>query len=124
MAIQKPRPRRPEPSRKVPPLGRRSHRLTHAAARRMRERFLRRYRGKAAPIQPGVYGRGIFDRILAQKGCVGIRLYPGVDEDGRLTTLIVGVDGEGNDMLAGIIGDMPWRCPPYCSAANGVLQLG
>jgi hypothetical protein len=109
--------------RKVPPFGRRSHRVTHATARRMREKFLRRYPGSRAPLAPGAYDRGIFEKILKQKRCKGIRFYPGLDEDGQVTLLFAGVDGEGNDILAGIIGDMPFRCPPYCASSNDVLQF-
>ncbi len=110
-----------ESKRKVPPFGRRSHRVTHAQARRMRQRFLRRYQGARHPLRAGVYDRGIFDKILKQRGCKGVRFYPALDDAGELTLLFAGVDGEGHDMLAGIIGDMPWRCPPYCSATNGIL---
>ena len=117
------RKRAAQSKRKVPPYGRRSHRVTHAQARRMREKYLRRYKGVRAPLQAGVYDRAIFDKILAQKGCKGVRFYPGIDDDGKMTVLFAGVDGEGNDMLAGIIGDMPFRCPPYCSSANGVLAF-
>jgi len=112
----------PKGVRKIPPFGRRSHRVTHAAARRMREAFRKRYPGKRAPLAPGVYDRGIFDKILKQRGCKGIRFYPGIDGTGKMTLLFAGVDAEGNDILAGIIGDMPWRCPPYCSTSNGILE--
>lgn len=109
--------------RKIPPFGRRAHRLTHAQARRMRERFRRRHGKDRRAIRPAAYGRNIFDAILRQKGCVGIRVYPGIDDDGELTLLFVGVNAEGDDILAGIIGDTPWRCPPFCSSTNGVLEL-
>jgi hypothetical protein len=88
----------------------------------MRERYLRR-RSARDGFKPSVYGREIFREILAQKGCAGIRLYPGIDDDGELTMLMVGVDAEGNDILVGTIGDTPWRCPPFCSTPNGVLEL-
>jgi hypothetical protein len=107
--------------RKVPPFGRRNHELTHKQARAMREAYIKRHQGKSGELRSGVYGRGIFEKILKQKGCVGIRFYPGLDEKGNVTVLFVGVDAEGNDILRGLIGDSPWNCPPFCSSPNGVL---
>jgi hypothetical protein len=97
--------------------------VTHAQARRMRRLWLRRYARAKDRLVPVVYGRVIFDRILRQKGCVGVRFYPGLDDDRKVTLLFVGVDNQGNDILEGRIGDSPWRCPPYCSLPNGVLQF-
>jgi len=105
------------PARKPPPFKSRSHRVTKAKAKQMRARYRRRNAKNRSAMQPGVYARSIFDRILAQEGCAGIRLYPALDERGRQTTLIVGVDAKGDD-LAGIFGDVPWLCPPYCSSVD------
>lgn len=109
--------------RKVPPFGRRSHKVTHAKAKGMREKYLQRYKGKRPPLRPGAYGAEIIQKILDQKGCQGIRVYPGVNDEGHNTLLFCGVDAEGNDILAGIIVDDPFICPPYCSTTNGVLEL-
>lgn len=106
------------PKRRVPPFKTRSHRVTHAMAKRMRARYVKMFGDGRIAMRPGAYSRTIFDRILAQKGCVGIRLYPAMDGAGRQTTLIVGVDAKGNDILAGIIGDTPWLCPPFCSSTT------
>lgn len=108
----------------APDFGKRSHRVTHDQARKLRGRFLRKYPGKAVPLEIGSYHRKIFDTILAQEKCIGIRFYPGVDERGRLTLLFCGINGEtGNDILEGTIGDIPVRCPIMCSGGNGILQF-
>lgn len=119
MAAKKP----DQPARKVPPVGKRNHELTHTQARTMRQAYLKKYEGRPGSLKPGAYGRNVFEKILKQKGCVGIRFYPGVDPDGNVTVLFAGFDKEGNDILAGTIGDNPWWCPPYCSAPNGVLSF-
>ena len=43
-------------------------------------------------------GRNIIDRILAQPGCVGMRFYYGLNEEGQKTLVYVGVDAEGKDI--------------------------
>lgn len=112
-----------EPKRRVPPFGTRKHRLTHAQARRMRLLYLKKFAGRAGELVPSAYGVNIFKDILAQKGCAGLRFYPGVDAKGAVTLMFCGVDIEGNDILKGIIGDTPWKCPPYCGDINGVFNF-
>ncbi len=106
-----------------PPEGGRNHRISHETARRMRLRYIEKYEGRPDALAPGAYDRAIFDKILRDPRCEGIRLYPGIDDSGQMTVLFCGVDRHGNDILVGTIGDEPWRCPPMCSKVNGVLQL-
>jgi hypothetical protein len=108
--------------RRFPP-SRQNHQVTHAVARRMRGRWLAKYGEAADAMAPGAYGRKIFDKILGDERTVGIRFYPGLDQRGRVTILFCGVDARGDDILIGTIGDNPFRCPPFCSAVNGVLQF-
>jgi len=44
-------------------------------------------------------GRNIIDTILAQPGCVGMRFYYGLNEDGVKTLVYVGVDAGGKDLV-------------------------
>jgi hypothetical protein len=44
-------------------------------------------------------GRNIIDQILAQPGCVGMRFYYGLNEDGKKTLVYVGLDADGNDIV-------------------------
>ena len=68
-----------------------------------------------APTIKGVYfGRSIFDKILAQPGCVGIRFYYAQKDDGTPTLVLVGVDAGGNDITGGPVGDDSFPCPPFC----------
>ncbi len=41
-------------------------------------------------------GRNILDKILSQPGCVGIRLYNAIDENGNKTLVFVGIDAQEN----------------------------
>jgi hypothetical protein len=72
----------------------------------------------APAIKGGHFARSIFDKILAQPGCVGIRYYYAALDDGSPTMVLVGVDQNGNDIDSGVIGETTYPCPPYCSSAN------
>jgi hypothetical protein len=43
-------------------------------------------------------GRNIIDRIFAQPGCVGLRIYNAINELGQTTLVYVGVDAQGKDI--------------------------
>lgn len=63
------------------------------------------------------FGRDIINRILEQEGCMGIRLYYGADEDGNQQIVMVGADGNENDMTD-LVADLSHPCPNACSNSN------
>ena len=84
----------------------------------------------------GFFGKDDLLELLNQKGCIGMRYYYGRNDDGSKNLVLVGVNGEGNDILpnpenanmvanrAGedeeaIILERGLPCPPYCSSING-----
>jgi hypothetical protein len=69
-------------------------------------------------IKDAYFGRNIFDKILAQPGCVGVRYYYGKKDDGSAAVILVGVDSGGNDLTQGILGDDAKPCPPWCPVAS------
>jgi hypothetical protein len=83
-------------------------------------RFIQNF--KNSPTAPSIKGayfsRDIFDQILAQPGCSGIRYYHAKKDDGTATIVLAGVDGAGNDMTHGVLGETGWPCPPLCGAPN------
>ena len=77
------------------------------------------------------FERAALDQLLSQEGCVGIRIYFGMDEDLNVTLAIVGVDENDTDiqpvtsglenLTRGDTTDVPpggvgsgQRCPPDC----------
>jgi hypothetical protein len=44
------------------------------------------------------YSADVYNDLLAQDGCVGIRIYNAIDEAGKMTNVLVGVDADGNDL--------------------------
>jgi len=77
---------------------------------------------KANPETPsvngGYFGRGVFEKMLSQSGCAGIRYYYAKGDSGVATLILVGVDSSGNDLYGGVLAEKTWPCPPYCSAPN------
>ena len=61
------------------------------------------------------FGKDIVDKILAQPGCVGVRMYYGKHANGKSGVLIIGVDKYGKDMVSGILAMPTMCCPPYCN---------
>jgi hypothetical protein len=60
------------------------------------------------------FGKTIVDKILAQPGCVSVRMYYGQHTNGKPGVLIVGVDAYGKDMVSGILALPTMVCPPWC----------
>lgn len=65
-------------------------------------------------------GKNLVGSILGQTGCMGIRMYFALDEDGNEQLVLVGVDANGDDMTAGFIVDNLLPCPVSCSKKNSL----
>lgn len=77
-----------------------------------------RYRTNHPQSVKGVfYGRTHLETLLAQPGCVGIRMYFAQEADNSETLVLVGVDSTGNDML-NIVIENGTKCPTICGATN------
>ena len=74
-----------------------------------------------------IFDRASLEQILALEGCVGIRMYYGMDEAMEVHLIAVGVDKDGKDILSTTYSaeknkdDQPvlafssiQRCPPIC----------
>jgi hypothetical protein len=89
--------------------------ITLTDASKMTGSFRRNYPN----VTQGVYyTSNVFSDIMSQKGCVGILIYNGIDANGKLTNVLVGVDANGNDLYNGKIYDFGDACPPNCSISN------
>ncbi|MCU7547707.1 hypothetical protein OCK74_01215 [Chitinophagaceae bacterium LB-8] len=78
------------------------------------------------------FDRSAIDFLLQQPGCVKLRIYFGMEDDDKVSLVIVGVDAEGNDILTPVslnksssateAGEMltdpivenGTKCPPTC----------
>jgi hypothetical protein len=96
--------------------GKEDHAITLDMAREMVRRW--RDHGTALPGGPDCefFARDILDKILAQEGCVGLRIYHGRNAKGQHVVVLVGADADGNDLVDGDIAEEGLPCPPHCSA--------
>lgn len=77
------------------------------------------------------FDRVAIDRLLALPGCVGIRIYTGLDEEYKIRLILVGVNDQGEDLIipgtnteslttstilptSGEVVEEGLRCPPVC----------
>lgn len=98
--------------------GKEHHEVSLESAQRWTGKF--QLDSKPGDIMAGYMGKNIFDKILAQKSCVGIRIYNARLDNDRPTFVLVGVDGDGNDIIGGPIGEDLLPCPPYCPASSAL----
>ncbi|MCH8904563.1 MAG: hypothetical protein IIA45_11690 [Bacteroidetes bacterium] len=66
------------------------------------------------------FGKVIIENILGQEGCMGIRIYYGIDSQQNLQLLVVGANANEDDQLgtAETIADLSVPCPNNCGVAN------
>ncbi|WP_187263322.1 hypothetical protein [Pontibacter beigongshangensis] len=69
-------------------------------------------------VKAHFFGREVLQRLLAQDGCMGARMYYGIDDSGKKQLILIGVDADGNDQEDGIVLDKSSSCPPYCSVGS------
>ena len=88
----------------------------HTITREEAKKLIESYQGSEAAedILGGYFGKTFLQSVLNQEGCVGMRIYNGRKEDGKLEFVIVGVDSDGGDLKDGKIGNRSFACPPYC----------
>jgi hypothetical protein len=82
--------------------------------------FTRSYRDSvpAGSILGGLFNAEAVQNILRQPGCAGLRYYYGRNTSGKPVLILVGVTAENEDIYNGVLAEMSWPCPDYCSSAN------
>ncbi len=72
------------------------------------------------------FNRDAFDKLLSQSGCVGVRVYFGMNADLTIKVIAVGVNADDRDILPltenaelisddeGVIVEEGRPCPPFC----------
>lgn len=80
-------------------------------------------------IKGGWFDRAAFDRLLAQQGVAGIRIYLGEKDDGSWTYVMVATTGDGKDIIPALsknlesgegtgIEEEAIPCPPLCDCES------
>lgn len=81
----------------------------------------RGFRAAPPPIaRAGAFHADQVRDLLAQPGCMGLRIYNGKGADGRHSFVLVGMDEQNRDMTAGIILNFSFPCPPLCDDGSAL----
>lgn len=99
------------------PLPPRDHRISKADAVKKTKKYKEK-KPKKDRYPTLAFHAEAYRRILDQPGCVGIRSYPGEDDAGTVSMILVGVDADGNDMVDGALEQDPFACPDFCPDPN------
>lgn len=78
------------------------------------------YRAEAeqGAVLGSFFGKETIQKILDQQGCVGIRIYYGLEGDNTPVLVLVGVEENEDDIIGGEIAQTGAPCPPHCGNAN------
>lgn len=80
------------------------------------QRWMTRFQDRAPnAVRSHLFGRKVFEELLAQEGAEGIYLAYGLDGAGSEHLVLVGVDGKGRVMWDGPIINQGQLCPPLCA---------
>lgn len=84
-----------------------------------------RWTGNYRTANPGqvkahFFGKDQLRLITSQTGCVGIRMYHAIDDDGAKVLVLVGVDANEKDMTSGVILERGMSCPPLCDTTSAL----
>ena len=71
-------------------------------------------------LKGGFFGRDAISALLSQDTCVGIRYYYGLDESDVQVLVLVGTDGDGNDLVGqdNLCMEVSIPCPDVCGNDN------
>ncbi|MCB2379530.1 hypothetical protein LGH70_18175 [Hymenobacter sp. BT635] len=64
------------------------------------------------------YSAAVLRKLLAQDGCVGIRLYQALDDNKQEHLVLVGVGEDGSDLTSGALVDYEEKCPHNCDGSE------
>ncbi|MES2394908.1 MAG: hypothetical protein V4549_02845 [Bacteroidota bacterium] len=81
--------------------------------------WTRNYRDANSGATKGhFYGKDAIQAIINQSGCVGIRIYYAIDNNGAKQLIIVGANTSENDLYTGLLAERSVPCPTRCGATN------
>lgn len=95
--------------------GNENHDITLSEAAQMTANYRNAQPGQ---VKGHYFGGEAIRSVLSQAGCVGMRIYYGVTNDGAFQPIVVGVDSNGNDITDGVLMERAVPCPPDCGNAN------
>jgi hypothetical protein len=82
------------------------------------------YRGAdSSGVKAHFFGKNAIQQILNQSGCVGIRIYYALDDNGDKQLILVGADSSENDLYNGYLAERSIVCPTHCGSSTSTSPL-
>jgi len=100
--------------------GKEDHAITLEDARAMLQRWTSGRTSLPGDPSAEFFGREALQRILAQPGCVGLRIYHGRNPKNQHALVLVGTDAAGRDLVAGGIAESGLPCPIWCDDTSAL----
>jgi hypothetical protein len=94
------------------------HSISLEDAKKLTAKY-REWAGERAIIATS-FGKTALNKILSQSGCIGIRMYYGRTENDEPAMVLVGIKGNGDDIIEGEIAELGANCPPFCASPNAL----
>ncbi len=98
--------------------GHEKHAISLPAADSLTSSF--RTTAPAGSVMAEYFGRDAIVGILADSGCVGIRIYHGKKTNGSQVLVMVGVDSSGRDLTTEALAEWGYPCPPFCDLKSSL----
>jgi hypothetical protein len=98
--------------------GNESHIITLTEATEWTKNYRESVPLETPKIKAHFFGINKLNQILSQEGCVGIRAYYAIDDDGEKQLVLVGAMANEEDMYEGVILDRSVPCPTQCATLS------
>ncbi len=69
-----------------------------------------------------LFGKDIFEQLMAQQGVQGIYLANGLDNQGNEHMVLAGVNKEGDILWNGLVANQSVPCPPICPPRQNLVK--
>lgn len=100
--------------------GKEEHQISLEEAIKLVVNFRNKVGGEG--VKAHFIGKEAILKVLEQENCVGVRIYYAENDEGKPELIIVGVNGNGKDLVEGLILERTWPCPPYCDGESRLNQ--
>lgn len=83
------------------------------------KRWTANYRGRGqGKTKSHLFGAETVKGLLDQDGCIGMRIYYALNDEGEQQLLLVATDENGDDLKDSEILDKSMNCPPDCASTD------
>jgi len=71
-------------------------------------------------VKAGAFHADQVRGLLAQPGCVALRIYYGKNADGSDALILTGMDANDKELTGGVLLEFSLPCPPFCDDGSAL----